>query len=189
MPRWPLPNLHGFGFTLAVVVAVAASMTWPSHFSRWGGFETKALIVPLIQVIMFGMGTTLSVGDFTRVLAMPWPVLVGILEDGRGRGSGARDRIHHGTWVAIAQANATNDVNLRCARKSLEVAKAELQRAELSNENFAKSVSDSEMDRLGLLVQRSTLEVEQSEHQQTIAGLTLQARTSRSPTTRTASAP
>jgi BASS family bile acid:Na+ symporter len=53
-------------------------MVWPHLFDRWGHFETKVLIVPLIQVIMFGMGTTLSVGDFTRVLRMPWPVFVGI---------------------------------------------------------------------------------------------------------------
>jgi BASS family bile acid:Na+ symporter len=79
MTRWRLPNLHGFGFTLSVVVAVAASMAWPGLFSRWGGFETKVLIVPLIQVIMFGMGTTLSVADFARVLRMPWPVLVGMV--------------------------------------------------------------------------------------------------------------
>jgi BASS family bile acid:Na+ symporter len=72
------PNLHGFGFTLSVALAVAASMTWPSLFSRWGSFETKVLIVPLIQLIMFGMGTTLSLGDFTRVLKMPWPVFVGM---------------------------------------------------------------------------------------------------------------
>lgn len=77
--KWRLPNLHGFGFTLSVLLAVAVSMTWPQLFVRWGSFETKALIVPLIQVIMFGMGTTLSVGDFSRVLAMPWPVFVGIL--------------------------------------------------------------------------------------------------------------
>jgi len=78
MSRWRLPNLHGFGFTISVALAVAASMTWPGLFSRWGTFETKALIVPLIQLIMFGMGTTLSMGDFTRVLRMPWPVFVGM---------------------------------------------------------------------------------------------------------------
>ena len=54
-------------------------MAWPGLFNRWGGFETKVLIVPLIQVIMFGMGTTLSVADFARVLRMPWPVFVGIV--------------------------------------------------------------------------------------------------------------
>jgi len=74
-----LPNLHGFGFTLSWALAVAAAMIWPGLFNRWGTFETKVLIVPLIQLIMFGMGTTLSLGDFTRVLKMPWPVFVGIV--------------------------------------------------------------------------------------------------------------
>jgi len=78
MSQRRLPNLHGFGFTLSVALAVAAAMTWPGLFNRWGDFETKVLIVPLIQLIMFGMGTTLSVADFTRVLKMPWPVFVGI---------------------------------------------------------------------------------------------------------------
>jgi len=79
MARWRLPNLHGFGFTLSVVVAVALAMKWPDLFRSWGDFQTKVLIVPLIQLIMFGMGTTLSVADFARVLRMPWPVLVGIV--------------------------------------------------------------------------------------------------------------
>jgi BASS family bile acid:Na+ symporter len=79
MTRWRWPDLHGFGFTLGVVVAVLAAMIWPGLFRRWGTFETSTLIVPLIQVIMFGMGTTLSLGDFARVLSMPWPVFVGML--------------------------------------------------------------------------------------------------------------
>jgi BASS family bile acid:Na+ symporter len=79
MARWRGPALHGFGFTLSVMAAVAAALAWPGLFSRWGSFETRTLIVPLIQVIMFGMGTTLSVGDFARVLRMPWAVFVGML--------------------------------------------------------------------------------------------------------------
>jgi BASS family bile acid:Na+ symporter len=79
MSQWRLPNLHGFGFTLSVALAVAFAMFWPGLFNRWGGFETKVLIVPLIQLIMFGMGTTLSVADFTRVLKLPWPVFVGLV--------------------------------------------------------------------------------------------------------------
>ena len=79
MARWRRPNLHGFGFTLSVIVAVALAMTWPQLFRSYGRFETKVLIVPLIELIMFGMGTTLSLGDFTRVLKMPWPVFVGVV--------------------------------------------------------------------------------------------------------------
>src|SRR5512138_766929 len=70
--------LKSYAFTLWVFVFVAASMVWPNAFGTWFGFDLKYLIVPLIQIIMFGMGTTLSVPDFTRVLAMPWPVVVGI---------------------------------------------------------------------------------------------------------------
>lgn len=72
-------TLKSYAFTLWVFTFVAASMTWPNAFGTWFGFDLKFLIVPLIQIIMFGMGTTLSIADFARVLAMPWPVVVGIL--------------------------------------------------------------------------------------------------------------
>lgn len=71
-------TLKSLAFTAWVFVFVAASMTWPSAFGTWFGFDLKYLIVPLVQIIMFGMGTTLSVADFTRVMAMPWAVVVGV---------------------------------------------------------------------------------------------------------------
>ncbi|HSB60813.1 MAG TPA: bile acid:sodium symporter family protein, partial [Vicinamibacteria bacterium] len=72
------PHLSGYAFTLWVLAFVAASLTYPEAFLTWAGFELQRLIVPLIQIIMFGMGTTLSVRDFTRVLSLPWPVFVGM---------------------------------------------------------------------------------------------------------------
>jgi bile acid:Na+ symporter, BASS family len=39
-------------------------------------FEPKRLIVPLIQLIMPGMGTSLTVADFVRVFRMPKPVFI-----------------------------------------------------------------------------------------------------------------
>ncbi len=69
--------LKSYAFTVWVFAFVAASMFYPQVFMTWGGYDLKGLIVPLIQIIMFGMGTTLSVADFTRVLKMPWPVFVG----------------------------------------------------------------------------------------------------------------
>ncbi len=74
-----LRNLRTYAFTVWVFVFVAASMFYPAAFGTWFGADLKVLIVPLIQVIMFGMGTTLSLADFGRVLAMPWPVLVGFV--------------------------------------------------------------------------------------------------------------
>jgi BASS family bile acid:Na+ symporter len=71
------PFLKSYAFTVWVFAFVAASMFYPQAFMTWGGYDLGKLIVPLIQIIMFGMGTTLSVADFTRVLKMPWPVFIG----------------------------------------------------------------------------------------------------------------
>jgi BASS family bile acid:Na+ symporter len=67
-----------YAFTLWVLVAVTVSMTHPAAFRSWFGTDLKVLIVPLIQIITFGMGTTLSGKDFRNVLTMPWPVFIGI---------------------------------------------------------------------------------------------------------------
>ena len=71
--------LKQFAFTVWVFAFVSVSMFHPAAFGSWFGFDLKTLIVPLIQVIMFGMGTTLSLRDFRRIFAMPWPIFVGTL--------------------------------------------------------------------------------------------------------------
>ena len=65
------PSLKSVTFTAWVFTFVAMSMFYPGSFGTWFGVDLKVLIVPLIQVIMFGMGTTLSLRDFGRVLTMP----------------------------------------------------------------------------------------------------------------------
>ena len=73
------PFLKSFAFTVWVFAFVAASMVYPRAFMSWFAVDLGILIVPLIQIIMFGMGTTLSVADFGRVFKMPWPVFVGFV--------------------------------------------------------------------------------------------------------------
>lgn len=77
-----------------------------------------------------------------------------------------------GIELDIAAKNAENDVNTRFAAKSVEVARAELRRSEESIQKYPKSISESEMDRLRLVVERAELEVEQAEHEFQIAGFT-----------------
>jgi BASS family bile acid:Na+ symporter len=72
-------RFQGFAFTAWVFAFVAASMVWPQAFGHWLGYDLKFLIVPLVQIIMFGMGTKLSGQDFVRVLLMPRPVLIGVI--------------------------------------------------------------------------------------------------------------
>lgn len=76
----------------------------------------------------------------------------------------------------IASREAKNDVNIRFAKKSLEVAAAELMRSEEALSIAEKSVSQTEMDRLRLMVEKSRLEIEQSEEKTAIAKLTSQLR-------------
>jgi len=70
--------LKGFSFTIWVIAAATLSMMFPSYVTDIGGFKTEVLIVPLIQLIMFGMGTTMGVKDFVGVLKMPKGVIIGL---------------------------------------------------------------------------------------------------------------
>lgn len=72
-------SLKIFTFTFWVLTMTAAALIYPAFFISWGGFELSRLNVPLIQLIMFGMGAGLSVADFTRALKMPKAVLLGML--------------------------------------------------------------------------------------------------------------
>lgn len=71
--------LKGFSFTVWVFAAVSLAMYYPSYITEVNGFTTTALIVPLVQLIMFGMGTAMSVSDFAGVIKMPKGVFVGLI--------------------------------------------------------------------------------------------------------------
>lgn len=72
-------KLSGFTYTLMIFAAVSAAMFYPQHFDTWRGLKLATLITPLIQIIMFGMGTSMSVGDFAGVVKMPKGVLIGLV--------------------------------------------------------------------------------------------------------------
>ena len=72
-------NLKGFSFTIWIFAAVSVSMFYPEYFRTIGTFELKALIVPLLQIIMFGMGTAMSLKDFAGVVKMPKAVFIGLI--------------------------------------------------------------------------------------------------------------
>lgn len=70
--------LKGFAFTVWVLAAVAMAIIYPDYIIEVGGYNTELLIVPLIQIIMFGMGTAMSIKDFAGVLKMPKGVMIGM---------------------------------------------------------------------------------------------------------------
>lgn len=72
------PAYAGLSFTVLISVAVALAMYHPDWLQNWGGFELKKLIIPLLQLIMFGMGSQSSLDDFAGILKNPKGVLVGV---------------------------------------------------------------------------------------------------------------
>lgn len=74
-----IPLLRQLTFTIWIFAAVSTAMYYPQHFLRVGDFTLTRLIVPLIQIIMFGMGTVMSLKDFEGVVRMPKAVFVGLL--------------------------------------------------------------------------------------------------------------
>jgi len=71
-------KLKGFSYTLWIFTAVTASLFYPQYFLSIGTFQLKRLIVPLLQIIMFGMGSQMSFKDFSGVIKMPKGVFVGV---------------------------------------------------------------------------------------------------------------
>ncbi|HMH33311.1 MAG TPA: bile acid:sodium symporter family protein [Puia sp.] len=71
--------LKGFSYTLIIFAAVSLALYYPAYFLKAGNLKLSAFILPLLQIIMFGMGTELSVKEFRTVLHEPKGVLIGIL--------------------------------------------------------------------------------------------------------------
>jgi bile acid:Na+ symporter, BASS family len=70
---------RGFSYSLWIFTAVSAAMYFPQYFLSVGDFRLTLLIVPLLQIIMFGMGSQMSLGDLAGVVKMPKGVIAGVL--------------------------------------------------------------------------------------------------------------
>jgi BASS family bile acid:Na+ symporter len=60
-----------YAYTVVIFAAVTSSLYYPAYFTQWGDFKLSKLIVPLLQLIMFGMGTSMSLNDFVGVVKTP----------------------------------------------------------------------------------------------------------------------
>jgi BASS family bile acid:Na+ symporter len=76
-----MPALKGYQFTIWIIAAVTAAMVYPGAVLKWGDFDlrNKWLILIVVQTVMFGMGTQMSLKDFAGVVKTPRGVLVGIV--------------------------------------------------------------------------------------------------------------
>ncbi len=65
-------QLKGFAYTTVIFAAVSAAMFYPQYFIQVGDYKLSKLIMPLLQVIMFGM----LAGQFIEInfLKMVWDI-------------------------------------------------------------------------------------------------------------------
>ncbi len=71
-------SLNGYVFTAMIFIGVSLALYYPQYFTHIGSFKLTALIIPLIQIIMFGMGTSMSINDFAAIFKSPKGVLIGV---------------------------------------------------------------------------------------------------------------
>ena len=76
-----LPSLKGYQYTAWIIAAVVAALIYPAAFLKWGDLDlrNKWLVLGVIQLVMFGMGTQMSLHDFSGVMKTPRGVMVGLV--------------------------------------------------------------------------------------------------------------
>ena len=71
-------HLKGYSYSTMIFGVVTMALYYPSNFTEIDGFKLITLITPLIQIIMFGMGTSMSAKDFVSVAREPKAVIIGV---------------------------------------------------------------------------------------------------------------
>jgi BASS family bile acid:Na+ symporter len=73
-------RFRGLSYTAWIIAAVVTAMIYPQYFKNWGGvnLRDKTLILFIIQLVMFGMGTHMRLSDFTGLRTTGKGVMVGL---------------------------------------------------------------------------------------------------------------
>lgn len=88
-----------WAFSLALLVTAGLALWMPGPFLRWGDFPLKTMVVPLLQLILFVMGTRVSLQGLWQVLVTPGVIglgLVGVAVFGDAAGGGGAG---DGVWT------------------------------------------------------------------------------------------
>jgi multidrug resistance efflux pump len=144
--------------------------SYPARTYSAAPLDASSMVLKLVETIEVPAEET---GVLAEVQAAEGQIvrqgdLLAQIDDADARLALSRAKIEYD----VAQSNARDDVNVRFAKKAVDVARAELQRSQDSIAKYPKSISGSEMDRLKLVVEKNRLEVEQAEHEFDLANFT-----------------
>ncbi len=71
--------LRSLSYTMVILSLVCLAMFYPKPLQAWGDFRYVTAIPLLLQLIMFGVGSQMSLKDFEGVIRMPKAVVIGLL--------------------------------------------------------------------------------------------------------------
>lgn len=71
-------KIKDYWYSLSIIFLVILGYNFPETFSTVMGVKLSTLIKPFLQLIMLGMGATMTVNDFMEVLKSPKKVGIGI---------------------------------------------------------------------------------------------------------------
>jgi BASS family bile acid:Na+ symporter len=74
-----IESLKGYSYSTMIFAAVTTALYYPDNFIEFNGFKLSGLITPLLQLIMFGMGSSMSANDFVAVIKTPRAVFIGVV--------------------------------------------------------------------------------------------------------------
>lgn len=72
-------KLKDYWYSLIIILLVILGYHFPDTFSNVMGVKLNGFIKPVLQVIMLGMGATMTLDDFAEVFKSPPKVLVGLV--------------------------------------------------------------------------------------------------------------
>jgi macrolide-specific efflux system membrane fusion protein len=146
--------------TAALLLTVAALTGQPEPAQS---IEVESVLLTLVEQVEVpareaGVLARINVREGQLV---PADVLLAQIDDTEVQLALARAKLEAEEAARLAK----NDVKVRVASKTYEVALVEMKRADEAREKFSKSISQSELDERRLKTEKSRLEVEQAEHE------------------------
>ncbi|KPM48265.1 bile acid:sodium symporter family protein [Jiulongibacter sediminis] len=66
-------------YTIVIILVVIITYNFPQYFIEVGDVKLTSLITPVLQIIMFGMGTTITLNDFVGIVKTPKKVIIGVV--------------------------------------------------------------------------------------------------------------
>lgn len=176
IPRVGLPNLRlNFQVIVVGLLAMLANSTDSLSLPPTRAEDSRRVIeVPnaVIKVAEQAMVPATDPGVIIRLLAKEGQIveegeLLANLRDSVERLALERAELE----ASIAGRKAENSLNVQYAKKSSDVARAELARSEETNAKYPKTVSKTELDRQRLVREKGELETKQAQEELEIAAI------------------